>query len=100
MDPTESVGLMYLSSGPVSNYKNPELDATIVKMLHEPNNEKRAAPVRQVQHIVHDDVANIPLWDSVSEYAMKAKYDFTPIQHRNAVLMLDEVSLVNKPDRL
>lgn len=93
MDPTESVGLMYLSSGPVSNYKNPELDATIVKMLHEPDNAKRAALVRQVQHIVHDDVANIPLWDSVSEYAMKAKYDFAPIQHRNAVLMLDEVTL-------
>jgi peptide/nickel transport system substrate-binding protein len=93
MDPTESVGLMYLSSGPVSNYKNPELDATIIKMLHEPDNAKRAALVRQVQHIVHDDVANIPLWDSMSEYAMKAKYDFAPIQHRNAVLMLDEVTL-------
>ncbi len=93
MDPTESVGLMYLSSGPISNYKNPELDATIIKMLHEPDNEKRAALVRQVQHIVHDDVANIPLWDSVSEYAMKMKYDFAPIQHRNAVLMLSQVSL-------
>jgi peptide/nickel transport system substrate-binding protein len=93
MDPTESVGLMYLSTGPVSNYKNPELDATIIKMLHEPDDAKRAALVRQVQHIVHDEVANIPIWDSISEYSMKAKFDFTPIQHRNAVLMLDEVSL-------
>jgi len=93
MDATESVGLLYLSSGPVSNYKNPELDAVIDKMLGTFDNEKRAALVRQIMRMVHDDVANIPIWDSVSEYAMNAKFDFTPIQHRNAVLLLADVAL-------
>jgi peptide/nickel transport system substrate-binding protein len=92
MDPTESVGLMYLSTGPVSNYKNPALDATIIKMLHEPDNTKRAALVRQIMRMVHDDVANIPIWDSISEYAMKATFTYTPIQHRNAVLLLADVT--------
>ncbi|HEX4112558.1 MAG TPA: ABC transporter substrate-binding protein [Stellaceae bacterium] len=91
MDPTESVGLMYLSSGAVSNYKNPELDAIIHRMLGEFDNAKRAADVRQAIRLVHDEAADIPIWDSISEYAMNAKFAFTPIQHRNAVLLLADV---------
>lgn len=94
MDPTESVGLMYLSTGAVSNYRNPELDAVIKKMLGTFDNDQRAALVRQAIRIVHDEVVNIPIWDSVSEYAMNAKFAYTPLQHRNAVLTLAEVALV------
>ena len=93
MDATESVGLLYLSTGPVSNYKNPALDELIHKMLGTFDNDKRAALVRQIMRMVHDDVANIPIWDSISEYAMKKKFTYTPIQHRNAVLTLADVSL-------
>ncbi|MGH6981197.1 MAG: hypothetical protein ACREFC_08310, partial [Stellaceae bacterium] len=93
MDATESVGLLYLSTGPVSNYKNPALDDLIHKMLGTFDNGKRAALVRDIMRMVHDDVANIPIWDSISEYAMKAKFTYAPIQHRNAVLMLTDVSL-------
>jgi peptide/nickel transport system substrate-binding protein len=92
MDPTESVGLMYLSSGAVSNYKNPELDAIIQRMLGEFDNAKRAALVGQAVRLVHDEAANIPLWDSISEYAMKAKFAYAPTQHRNAVLQLADVT--------
>ena len=42
MDPTKSVGLMYLSGGAVSNYKNPALDTVIHRMLGEFDNAKRA----------------------------------------------------------
>jgi peptide/nickel transport system substrate-binding protein len=92
MDPTESVGLMYLSSGAVSNYKNPELDAVIHQMLGEFDNAKRAALVRQAIRIVHDEAVDIPIWDSISMYALKPSFDFTPIQHRNAVLLLADVT--------
>jgi peptide/nickel transport system substrate-binding protein len=93
MDPTESVGLMYLSTGAVSNYRNPELDAVIHKMLGTFDRDRRAALVRQAIRIVHDEVVNIPIWDSVSEYAMNAKFAYAPLQHRNAVLTLARVSL-------
>ncbi|MGH7074034.1 MAG: ABC transporter substrate-binding protein [Stellaceae bacterium] len=91
MDPTESVGLMYLPN-PVNPYKNAKLDATIHKMLGTFDPEKRAALVRQVMRIVHDEALDIPLWDSISEYAMESKFGFTPIQHRNAVLSLADVT--------
>jgi peptide/nickel transport system substrate-binding protein len=93
MDPTESVGLMYLSTGAVSNYRNPELDAVIHKMLGTFDDHQRAVLVRQAIRIVHDEAVNIPIWDSISEYAMNAKFAYVPLQHRNAVLTLAAVSL-------
>ena len=92
MDATESVGLLYLSTGPVANYKNPALDDLIHKMLGTFDNDKRAALVRQIVRMAHDDVVNVPVWDSMSEYAMNKKFVYTPIQHRNAVLMLADVA--------
>ena len=92
MDTTESVGLMYLSTGAVSNYRNPALDAVIHQMLGTFDDDRRAALVRRAIGIVHDEAVNIPIWDSVSEYAMSAKFAYAPLQHRNAVLTLAEVS--------
>jgi peptide/nickel transport system substrate-binding protein len=91
MDSTETVGQMFFSHGPLSNYKNPEVDALIIKMQHETDDTKRAALVRQIMRIVHDDAVTIPIWDSVSEYAMSAKFSYTPIQHRTAVLNLANI---------
>ncbi|HVV93074.1 MAG TPA: ABC transporter substrate-binding protein [Hyphomicrobiales bacterium] len=94
MDPTESVGQMFFSRGPLANYKNPAVDAAIVEMQNELDDTKRAALVRRIMRLVHDDVVMIPIWDSVSEYAMSPKIDFTPIQHRSAVLTLAGVKAV------
>jgi peptide/nickel transport system substrate-binding protein len=91
MDPTESVGLMYLPNV-VNPYKNEKLDSTIHQMLNTFDPEKRADLVRAVMRIVHEEALDIPLWDSMSEYAMKSRFDFTPIQHRNALLLLADVT--------
>jgi peptide/nickel transport system substrate-binding protein len=92
MDPTESVGLMYLSSGAVSNYKNPALDDVIHRMLNEFDAGKRAALVGDAIRIVHDEAVDIPIWDSISMYAMNRRFDFAPVQHRNALLLLADVT--------
>ena len=54
--------------------------------------DRRAALVRRAIRMVHDEAVDIPIWDSVSEYAMSARFAYAPLQQRNAVLTLAGVS--------
>ena len=47
---------------------------------------------KEAVRIVHDEVVDIPIWDSISMYAMNPRFSFTPIQHGNALLRLADIS--------
>jgi peptide/nickel transport system substrate-binding protein len=85
--------IAFRSSAPsvVSHFD--EVDSGIERALNELDPAKRADIVKGVVDFLHDQVAVIKLWDSVSVYAMKKNVNYTPIAHRMPFMLLRNVSI-------
>ena len=75
-DPVAGTG-----AGNNSQYSNPEVDALIDEAISEPDDARRAELVKQIDKIVTDDVANIPLFFNENIFGVsddleyKVRYD-------------------------
>jgi peptide/nickel transport system substrate-binding protein len=70
-----------------------EVDSGIQKALDTLDPAERAATIKGVVDFLHDQVAVIKLWDSVSVYAMKKGIHYTPIAHRMPFMLLKNVAI-------
>lgn len=75
-DPVAGTG-----AGNHSQYSNPEVDALIDQAISEPDEAKRGELVKQIDQIVTEDVANIPLFFNENIFGVsddleyKVRYD-------------------------
>jgi peptide/nickel transport system substrate-binding protein len=93
LTPLDMLTIAFRSSAPSVVSHFPEVDDGIERALNEPDRAKRAAIIRGVVKFLHDQVATITLWDSVSVYAMKKGVSYTPIAHRMPFLLLRNVTI-------
>ncbi len=93
LTPVDMLTISFRSTAPSVVSHFPEVDAGIEQALAEPDPAKRAAIVRRVTDFLHDQVATITLWDSVSVYAMKKGIVYTPIAHRMPFMLLKNVTI-------
>jgi peptide/nickel transport system substrate-binding protein len=93
LTPLDMLTISFRSTAPSVVSHFPEVDAGIQEALNEPDATKRAAIIRRVTNFLHDQVATITLWDSVSVYAMKKGITYTPIAHRMPFMLLRNVTV-------
>jgi peptide/nickel transport system substrate-binding protein len=96
LTPLDMLTISFRSSAPSVVSHFPEVDDGIERALAEPDQVKRAAIIRGVIKFLHDQVATITLWDSVSVYAMKKGVAYTPIAHRMPFMLLRNVTIGGK----
>ncbi len=96
LTPLDMLTISFRSTAPSVVSHFPEVDEGIEQALAEPDKEKRAAIIRRVVDFLHDQVATITLWDSVSVYAMKKGITYTPIAHRMPFMLLKNVTIAAK----
>ena len=88
----DSLVITYLSSSPSVFYRLPEVDKEITAARFEIDAAKRAAHIKAAFQLIQDNVASISLWDNVSIYAMKNGIKYDPVQHRQPLLTLSNVT--------
>jgi peptide/nickel transport system substrate-binding protein len=93
LTPLDMLTISFRSSAPSVVSHFPEVDEGIERALSEPDTAKRAAIISGVVKFLHDQVATITLWDSVSVYAMKKGIVYTPIAHRMPFMLLRNVRI-------
>ncbi|MFQ5756510.1 MAG: ABC transporter substrate-binding protein [Acidiferrobacterales bacterium] len=76
MTPDKESGYGQYNSG---NYSNPEVDKLILDSQKETDENKRAAMLREVERIVHDDAAFVPLHWQDRAWAARKGVDIAPI---------------------
>ena len=96
LTPIDMLTISFRSSAPSVVSHFPEVDSGIEAALAEPDPTKRAVIIRRVTNFLHDQVATITLWDSVSVYAMKKGITYTPIAHRMPFMLLKNVKVAAK----
>jgi peptide/nickel transport system substrate-binding protein len=77
-DPSYFLELFFGSNGGNSVYSNPELDKVAAEAKAAVDDAKRAELIRKAQRIIYDDVAIIPICNSVANYVAKKNVNFTP----------------------
>jgi peptide/nickel transport system substrate-binding protein len=92
-NPLEMLTLAYWSPGLFAPYNNADYDKLVNTALATVDDTKRKKIVTEAVKFLHDDVAAIPIWDSVYVFTMKKNIDFTPIQHRLPSLRLADVTV-------
>jgi peptide/nickel transport system substrate-binding protein len=93
LTPLDMLTISFRSTAPSVVSHFPEVDAGIQEALNEPDAAKRAVIIRRVTNFLHDQVATVTLWDSVSVYAMKKGIAYTPIAHRMPFMLLRNVTI-------
>jgi peptide/nickel transport system substrate-binding protein len=93
LPPLEMLTISYLSSAGMVLYKNPAIDALIHRAMGELDPAERDRDVAATMRLVQDDVATIPIWDTVTVFAMKPDVHYTPIEHRMPHLALRDVTI-------
>lgn len=71
------------------NYANPEVDHLFNEALAESDDAKRAPIVRQIQEIVQQDLAWLPLVETKTEYALKSNLTGLTWHPENSVHFVD-----------
>jgi peptide/nickel transport system substrate-binding protein len=92
-EPSEALSINYYSKSPYSMYANPKVDAAIEKAQETIDDRQRGDAIRAAIRILHDDVATVPLWNSVSVYATKAGLGFRPTRSTCPLMFLKNVHL-------
>jgi peptide/nickel transport system substrate-binding protein len=82
VEATQTMELFFGSDGGFSVYSNPELDMVIAEARTTVDATKRGAVLRKAARLISDDVATIPIFNTVSVYAMKKNIDFKPTQNQ------------------
>ena len=89
----DMLGIAFYSIAPSVVSKFPEVDDGIARALRELDDTKRGEIIKGVVGFLHEQVATITLWDSVSVYSMKPNVHYTPIEHRMPFMLLRNVSV-------
>jgi peptide/nickel transport system substrate-binding protein len=92
-NPLEMLDLAYWSKQIFRIMKFPALDNDIEQALATLDEAKRKKLVMDGVRVLHEQVAAIPVWDTVYEYTMKKGVNFTPIKHRLVSLRLADVTV-------
>jgi peptide/nickel transport system substrate-binding protein len=93
LTPLDMLTISFRSSAPSVVYNFPEVDAGIEKALAEPDKQKRGEIIKGIMQFLHDQVATVTLWDSVSVYAMRKGVSYRPIAHRMPFMLLRNVAI-------
>jgi peptide/nickel transport system substrate-binding protein len=86
-DPSYSLALFFSREGGMSVYNSPELDKMIAEAKATVDNNRRAEVIKRAVNKTIDDVAMIPIFNSVAIYAMKNNIDFRPTEKINMDLV-------------
>jgi peptide/nickel transport system substrate-binding protein len=93
-DPSYYLDLSYGTIGGNSVYSNPELDKIIAMAKATVDDTKRAELIKRAVRITYDDVAAIPIFNTVSLFAMKKNIDFRPMQnHATDQLLVKHITI-------
>jgi peptide/nickel transport system substrate-binding protein len=87
-DPIYTIDIFFGCDGGFSVYCNPDLDKVVAEGRSTVDETKRAELVKKAVRIIHEDVASIPIYNTVVIYAMKKNIDFKPTQRYTHDLML------------
>jgi peptide/nickel transport system substrate-binding protein len=87
-DPSYYLDLFFGGEGGFSIYFNPELDKITAEAKATMNDAKRAEVIKKGVKLIQDEVASIPIFNTVAVYAMKSNIDFKPTQKHNMDLIL------------
>ena len=94
IDPSQYLDLSYGTTGGNSVYSNPELDKLIAQAKGTVDDTKRAELIKRAVRITYDDVAAIPILNSVSLFAMKKNIDYRPMQnHPGQQLLVKDMTI-------
>jgi peptide/nickel transport system substrate-binding protein len=80
IEPTWFLDILLSSDGGFSVYSNPEFDKVIAEARITVDESKRRELIMKAVRIAHDEAAVIPIYNTVSVYAMKRNVDFKPTQ--------------------
>jgi len=92
VDPIEAF-IAYYSKNTFSVYVNESFDRQYELAMSEPDSEKRVGYIREAVRIMHEDVATVPIWNTVAVYAMKPSVDYTPTQRTFPLMYLKHVKV-------
>jgi peptide/nickel transport system substrate-binding protein len=92
-DSLETLAIAYYSKSPFSLYRNEPFDRLFEAAASETDVNKRGDILRKAVAIMHADVATIPLWSTVSVYAMKRNIDYVPVKKTFPLMYLTRISL-------
>ena len=79
-DPISSLDIFYSKDGAFSVYSNPELEKVIAEARTTVNDTKRGELIKKAVRMIQEDVASIPIYNTVVVYAMKENINFNPTQ--------------------
>jgi peptide/nickel transport system substrate-binding protein len=88
VDPSYMLDLYFGKDGGFSVYYNPELEKITGEARATINEAKRAELIKKGVRIIDEDVASIPIFNTVIVYALKKNIDFKPTRKYNLDLML------------
>lgn len=69
-DPHTLLSLLFLSSGPLSRYENPDADALILGAAADTDPESRSAQYRQLGQLMQDQPGAVYLWNLTAAYGV------------------------------
>jgi peptide/nickel transport system substrate-binding protein len=87
-DPTYNFDLFFSKGGRFSTYSNPEVNKLGAEAKAIVDDAKRGEAIKKVVRIIYDDVAVIPIYNTVAIFAMKENIDFNPTKKHNMELIL------------
>jgi peptide/nickel transport system substrate-binding protein len=79
-DPTYFLDLYFGCDARFSAYCNPEFDKTVAEARATVNDAKRAEIIRKAINMIQEDVATIPIFNTVIVFGMKKNLSFNPTQ--------------------
>lgn len=93
-DPTFAFETFFYSEGGMSVYYNPEFDKVFLEAKSTMDDTRRGELIKKAVKMLHEDVASIPLYNTVAIYAMKKNIDFVPPFKTNfEILFLKDITV-------
>lgn len=95
-EPATAMLNSFSSITPFAWYKNPQANGLILQANATPNDQQRAALLKQAERIIYNDYGFVKLWDSATVYGMKKCISFVPQLGDFDMLLLRQVTDVCK----
>ena len=86
--PINNMRSYFTKGGGFSVYTNPELEKIITEGVSTIDDAKMEVLVKRAMKILHDEVAYIPIFSTMSIFAMKKNIDFVPVLRHNMDMLL------------
>jgi peptide/nickel transport system substrate-binding protein len=93
-DPTYFLSMFFGKGGRFSTYSNPEVTKLIADAKGIVDDTKRGEVIKKIVKILYDDVAAIPIYNTVAVFAMKENIDFKPARnHQMEVILVRDITV-------